>query len=48
MGGKVVAGNGSVALGCGVVVLGGGETTTTSVADALKDFAPFPVAEAVS
>jgi hypothetical protein len=48
MGGKVVAGNGSVAPGCGVVVLGGGETTTTSVADPLKDFAPFPVALAVS
>lgn len=46
MGGKVVGG--SVGGGVGCWVVGGGETTTTSVADWLKDFEPFAVAFAVS
>jgi hypothetical protein len=49
MGGTFVDGSVGRGLGCGVAVVeGGGETTTMSVADALKDFAPFAVASAVS
>lgn len=49
IGGKDVGGSvtGGV-LGCVVGELGGGEVTTTSVAEPLNDFEPLPVALAVS